>query len=321
MSEFVNENPQEGKNRQEDAAALLENMPTYEEHMAETNNANNEKDTIDVDKYTTSKEARNAVNNLERQLSWKRLSSDLVDAMESGSLDETDNYGEPAWMRRFTTGSQKYTWPPERGYEYVIRKAVSDDGQREKIIIKPDFGYAQFVYRNEPMITVDGFTRDVIDDPFVDEIDFTFENNESNKNIPERMNRILLDLFSGYCDKDEEKYPDFETVSNACSELKEIINGIDGDGLLEDKIKKLQAKRDELSREEEAAEKRKELESKREEVSRIAEKVDNKDKLSINDLKILFEEGFDSDELAQQVRGRLGIDEDALKLLLKNYRQ
>lgn len=323
MDESGIENSQrDGGYEQTDNASTLEGMPTYEEHMAEVEKTNEEsQEEIDVSKYTTSGEALDAIKNLERQLFWKELSSDLVNAMESGPLEETDNYGEPAWIRRFTTGSQNFTWPPERGYTYEIRKAVSDDGQREKIIIEPDFGYAHIVYRNEPTITVDGFTRLKSDNPFVDEIDFTFENNESNKNIPERMNKVLSVLFKGIFNKDDKQYPDPTTVSNALSELKEIISKIDGDNSLDSKKEKLKIRWNELLREEKAAEKRKELESKREEVSRIAEKVDNKDKLSINDLKTLFEEGLDSDELAQQVRGRLGIDEDALKLLLKNYRR
>lgn len=323
MNESRIENSQrDGGYEQTDNASALEGMPTFEEHMAEVENTNEEsQEEIDVSKYTTSEEARDAIKNLERQLFWKELSSDLVNAMESGPLEETDNYGQPAWMRRFTTGSQNFTWPPERGYEYRIRKMVSDDGQREKIIIKPDFGYTQYAYPNEQTVNVDGFTRPKSDDPFIEETDFTLENNENNKDIPERMNKVLLDLFKGIFYKDNKQYPDPATASNAISELKEIISKIDGDNSLDSKKEKLEIRWDELLEEEEAAEKRKELESKREEVSRIAEKVDNKDKLSIDDLKTLFEEGFDSDELAQQVRGRLGIDEDALKILLKNYRQ
>ena len=300
----------EGEYVQEDSVGALEDMPSYEEHMAESQGR------IDVGKYTTSKDARNAINNLEQQLSWKKLSSDLVDAMESGPLDETDNYGTPAWMRRFTTGSREYTWPPERGYEYRIKKIVSDDGQREKIIIEPDYGHAEFVFRGEPMINVDGFTRLKSSKPFIEETDFTFENNKNNENIPERMNKVLLDLFSGTFDKDNKKYPDFMTVSNACSELKEIIHEIDGDNLLNSKKEKLKDRLWELLRDEKEAIQKKELESKKENIPRIAKMVDNKEKLSLNDLKILFEEGFDDNELAQQARDQLGIDVDVLKSLL-----
>lgn len=307
----------DGEYVQTDSASVLEDMPTYEEHMAKSDNTNMElQGKIDISKYTTSKETREAIKTLEQQLSWKKISSDLVNAMESGPLDETDNHGTPAWMRRFTTGSREYTWPPERGYTYRIKKIVSDDGQREKIIIEPDYGYAEFVFQDEPIINVNGFTRLKSSKPFIEETDFTFENNKNNESIPERMNKVLLDLFSGAFDKDNKRYPDFMTVSNAYSELKEIIHEIDGGDLLNGKKEKLKDRWEELLREEKEAKQKEELESKRENISRIAKMVDNKEKLSFNDLKILFEEGFDNDKLAQQVRSQLGIDVDVLKSLL-----
>ena len=70
----IENSQRDGEYGQTDNASALESMPTFEEHMAEVENTNEEsQEEIDVSKYTSSEEARDAIKNLERQLFWKEL--------------------------------------------------------------------------------------------------------------------------------------------------------------------------------------------------------------------------------------------------------
>lgn len=329
---------------------MLEEMPPFGDYMDDKTivkeSPKTPQEMIRPDEFTTAKEAMEAIRNLEQQLTWERISNDLLESIETTPFDETDDDGIPLWMRRFTTGSHDLHYPPERGYEYVVSAITTQDynerdsnelprPEEKRIIIKPEYGYTQFFFADQKIKNINGFIRLESEEPFIEEIDFTFGNKESNKDIPERMNSVLMMLFGKnvFSEKEEEilsngdeyefdyleykEFPDGSTVLNARDELRKIIEDIGEDDVLKEKKKILKKRWDELVQEEDAARKREELNLKRKDIPRVEKMVDDGQNLSLQDLKVLFDEGFDEDEAVQRIRNKLGIDANVIKTLLK----
>ena len=286
------------------------------------------------------------MRNLEQQLAWKKISDDLVESIETTPLDETDSNGVPLWMRRFTIGSHDLHYPPERGYEYAVSAITTQDydekdgnelpkPEEKRIIIEQVYGDTQFSFDGQKTKNVNGFIRLESDDPFIEEIDFTFGNKESNKDIPERMNSVLMMLFGKNVFSEKEKeilnkgdeygldylkyeeFPDGSTVLNARDKLKKIIKDIGEDDALKEKKEMLEKRWNELVQEEATVGKKEELNLKQKNVSRIERMVNDGQNLSLQDLEALFDENFDKDEAAQRTRNKLGIDANVIKMLLK----
>lgn len=329
----------------------LEDMPKFEDFRAKIQD---EKDTPeltadtpesqdDINKYNTYDKVTEALEGLKEQETWRQTLSDLADSIKSIHPEAGNNKG---WIMEFTG---KGSYPPKRGFEYTIHATTSDKynqdnggklaGPDEKrFTIGIDYGYAQWFDTSAPLKKINGFSRRKESEPFPEETDFTIENKAENKDIPDRINKALYELFGknhfsykeedlldewddefGYDYKKQQiEYPDADALMRASIELDKIISDIGSEESLAEKRKILEEKKSEFEKAKKEAEEKEKNNVEQQKLSDIAEMLNSGGKLDLDSLRLLFDDKYDNDSSAARLRQQLGIEENVIKQLLNN---
>jgi len=296
-----------------------------------------------IDKYDTYDKITESLESLKEQETWRQTLSDLAGSIKSIHPEGGNNKG---WIMEFTG---KGSYPPKRGFEYTIKAVTSDRynqdsggklaGPDEKrFTIGIDYGYAQYFDASAPLKEVNGFSRRKESDPFPEETDFTTENKTENRDIPDRINKALYELFGknhfsykeedlmdewddefGYDYKKQQiEYPDADTLMRVSTELDKIISDIGSEESLAEKRKILEEKKLEFEKAKKEAEEKEENNIEQQKLSTITEMLDSGGKLDLDSLRLLFDDKYDNDSSVSELRQKLGIEENVIKQLLNN---
>lgn len=253
----------------------------YKQNHAENIEQENES-RVTIAEYDNPKEASDALKNIEGQIHWKDIVSELANSIESYSLDEKGDNEEPQWMKNFKN-DKRYrveaitndhfnstnTWGgiAESDEKRIIiyrddHPEESEDDYEEVEYLDND--YATLIPHKMPeIININGFSRnnEIHSGTLAEETDFTIENEANNKDIQDRINEVLFKLFgqnvfsyeetggSNFYDYSEfAEYPDSAMLSSVLSELKSISSNIGDVNVLEKKRDLLKQKISELDR-------------------------------------------------------------------------
>lgn len=316
---------------------LEENSESEVQNSEDSANAEGQ---VTIGEYETYDEVTNAIRNLEAQQSWKQMTSEILDIIES-SREDGETFGEvPRWrqnLRHLPGKDYYYNVNAITSYEYNHGDSTELAKPSEKrFLVGPEYGYAHIRYPGDRPDNINGFLKFSDDGSLPEETDFTFENREENKDIPDRINDVFFKLFGGnefsykermilnggneYSDKylDYREFPDDETLTSILAEMRSIINDIGEDEVLEKKIELLEQRQDEIRKAEQEAKERKERLRDQQKLSEIVDTMKNGSKLTLEDLRLVFNDKYDDDASAMSIRNNLSIEEAAMKQLLEH---
>lgn len=336
MNEDLNAVAGQDQGNYEQWRTLEENSESEIQGPEDSTNAERQ---VTIGEYETYDEVTNAIRNLEAQRSWKQMTSEILDIIES-SREDGETFDEvPQWK-------QNLRHLPGKGYYYNVNAITSYEynhgdstelakPSEKRFLVGPEYGYAHIRYPGDRPDNINGFLKFSDDGSLPEETDFTFENKEENKNIPDRINDVFFKLFGGnefsYKERmilnggdeygneylDHREFPDNEALIGILAEMRGIINDIGEDEVLEKKIELLEQRQDEIRKAEQEAKEKEERLRDQQKLSEIAGAMENGGKLSLEDLRLVFNDKYDDDASAMSIRNNLSIDGVALKQLLR----